>query len=121
MTMFGGMLRVVALLAALGVVASAQDIAPASNDTVAVDNSVLLDPFTFETPETAGHHHGGHWHDGSGGYFGDGYGGYDGEHDHVWGHDVAIVDCSGHRGFPSISEAVAHVAPFGEVRVLSGF
>jgi len=115
------LLQSVALLLALGVVASAEDVAPANNDTVAVDNSVLLDPFTFETPET-GHY--GHRHDGrggGGGYFGDGYAGYDGEREHAWGHDVAIVDCSGHRGFPSISEAVEHVAPFGEVRVLSGF
>ncbi len=116
-----GLVTGIALTSALFAAASAQDVAPESNDTVAVDNSVLLDPFTFETPETAGHHHGhGRGYEG-GGYFGDGYAGYDGEREHAWGHDVVVVDCSGHRGFSSISEAVEHVAPFGEVRVLSGF
>ena len=121
MTMIGGLGRLAALFAALGIVSLAPALVDARADTVAVDNSVLLDPFTFDTPE---HQHRGHGHGGyggGGGYFGDGYAGYDGEREHAWGHDVAVVDCSGHRGFPSISEAVAHVAPFGEVRVLSGF
>lgn len=87
---------------------------PARADTVAVDNSVLLDPYSLGPS----HHHG--WRGGRG-YFGDGYDGYYGERRESWGRDVAYVDCGGHRGFHSISEAVDHVAPYGEVRVLSGY
>ncbi len=87
----------------------------AHGDTVAVDNSVLLDPYSFG-PGPAHHHLHGPY-----GYFGDGYDGYQGERDHHWGHDSVLVDCSGHRGFDSISEAVQHVAPYGEIRVVSGY
>jgi hypothetical protein len=110
----GLLICVLGVLCAVALLVGATASAPARADTVAVDNSVLLDPYTF-----AGDAH--HRHFWGRGYFGDGYDGYWGERRDTWGRDVVYVDCSGHRGFHSISEAVERVRPFGEVRVISGY